>query len=59
MAMLLAANLMLEYLGETDSAQHLESALAEVIQEGKVKTYDMAGTSTTLEVGQEIAKKLS
>ena len=58
MAMLLATKLMLEYLGETDAAQRLESALAVVIQEGKVKTYDMHGTSTTLEVGEEIARKL-
>jgi len=29
-----------------------------VIKEGKVRTYDMGGKSTTLEVGQAVAAKL-
>lgn len=58
MAMFITTKLMLEYLEETEAAQHLEAAIAAVIKEGKVKTYDMGGTSTTLEVGQEVARKL-
>ena len=58
MAMLITTKLMLEYLEETEAAQRLESAIASVIREGKVKTYDMGGTSTTLDVGEEIARKL-
>jgi 3-isopropylmalate dehydrogenase len=58
MAMLLAARLMLNWLGETEKAQKLESAIAEVIKEGKVKTYDLGGKSTTLDVAQEVAGKL-
>ena len=58
MAMLLATKLMLDYLGEVDAAQGLELAIADVIREGRVKTYDMGGTSTTLEVGEEVARKL-
>ncbi len=56
-AMILTAKLMLEWLGETEKASKLEGAVAKVIAEGKVKTYDMNGTSTTLEVAKEIAKK--
>jgi 3-isopropylmalate dehydrogenase len=58
MAMLLTTRLMLDWLGETDMAQRLENAIATVIREGKVKTYDMGGSSTTLEVAEEVARKL-
>jgi len=30
--------------------------VAKVIAEGKVRTYDMGGSNTTLEMGQEIAR---
>jgi isocitrate/isopropylmalate dehydrogenase len=36
----------------------LERAIAEVIREGKVRTYDMGGSSSTLEIGKAIAAKL-
>lgn len=56
MAMLLTTRLMLDWLGETAMASRLEKAIATVIKEGKVKTYDMAGTNTTLEVVEEIVR---
>jgi isocitrate dehydrogenase (NAD+) len=40
-ALILSGKLMLEYLGETDAATRLESAVAAVIAEGKDVTYDM------------------
>jgi len=40
-ALILSGKLMLEYLGETDAAQRLEAAIAQVIKEGKDVTYDM------------------
>jgi 3-isopropylmalate dehydrogenase len=55
-AMLLTAKMMLDWLGEKDKATRLESAVARVIKEGKVKTYDMGGKNTTLEVAQEVAR---
>jgi len=58
MAMLLAVHLMLDWLGEKGKAQSLEGAIAGVIKEGKVRTYDMGGKSTTLEVGRAVASKL-
>jgi isocitrate dehydrogenase (NAD+) len=41
MAMMLSGVMMLRYLGEKDSADRLESAVAEVIAEGKNVTYDL------------------
>jgi len=41
MAMMLSGVMMLRYLGERDSADRLEGAIAEVIAEGKNVTYDL------------------
>ena len=57
-ATILSAKMMLEWLGETEKAAAIEQATAEVIKEGQARTYDMGGSSTTLEVGQAIAAKL-
>ena len=43
---------------ENEKAARLEKATAEVIAEGKVRTYDMGGSATTLEMGEAIARKL-
>jgi len=58
MAMLLSMKMMLDYLNEHEWASGLEAAIAEVIREGKVRTYDMGGKATTLEVAEEVAGKL-
>jgi len=58
MAMLLTVKLMLDYLEEKESAQRLENSIAQVIEEGKVRTYDLGGTASTLDVAREVAKKL-
>ena len=57
-ATFLAAKLMLDWLGERDKAQRLEAAIAAVIQEGKVRTYDMGGKSTTSDMGLAVAAHL-
>lgn len=57
-ATILAAKMMLDWLGETEMAARIEKATAEVIKEGKIRTYDMGGSNTTLEMGQAIADKL-
>ncbi|HVO10058.1 MAG TPA: isocitrate/isopropylmalate dehydrogenase family protein [Vicinamibacteria bacterium] len=54
-ATILAAKMMLDWLGETEKARVLEAATAAVIEEGRVRTYDMGGASTTMEMGQAIA----
>jgi 3-isopropylmalate dehydrogenase len=57
-ATLLAARMMLEYLGEGEKAAALEAAVAAVIAEGKVRTYDMGGSSSTLEMAEAVAAKV-
>jgi isocitrate dehydrogenase (NAD+) len=62
MAMMLSGVMMLRYLGEKDSADKVESAIAKVIAEGKDVTYDLkldpstaAGTS---QVADAVIEKL-
>jgi len=57
-AMLLSVKMMLDYLGEIRMANALMESIAGVIEEGKFRTYDMGGDSTTLEVAKEIARKI-
>ncbi|MEJ2733392.1 MAG: isocitrate/isopropylmalate dehydrogenase family protein [Anaerolineae bacterium] len=57
-ATILAAKMMLDWLGETDKAAQLEGAVAAVIGEKKVRTYDMGGESSTLDMAHAIADKL-
>ncbi|HUU38956.1 MAG TPA: isocitrate/isopropylmalate dehydrogenase family protein [Candidatus Desulfaltia sp.] len=58
LATFLAAKMMLEWLGEAEKGRRLEEAIAAVIKEGKVRTYDMGGTSTTLDVARAVADRL-
>ena len=57
-ATILAAKMMLEWLGETESAARIESAVTEVIREGRFRTYDMGGTTTTLEMAAAISSRV-
>jgi 3-isopropylmalate dehydrogenase len=56
-AMLMSVKLMLDWLGEKKDAKKLEQAIADVIKDGKIRTYDLGGDNTSLEVAEEIAKK--
>ncbi len=53
-----AARMMLDWLGLKDKADNIESAIAKVIADGKVRTYDMGGKATTLDMGNAVAKEL-
>jgi len=57
-ATILAAKMMLEWLGEDEKALKIDNAVASVIKEGIIKTYDMGGNNTTLEMAQAIADKV-
>jgi 3-isopropylmalate dehydrogenase len=57
-ATILAAKMMLDWLGETAKGAALDGAVAAVIKEGKVRTYDMGGNSTTTQMAEAIAAKL-
>ena len=57
-ATILSAKLMLDWLGEKEMGARVEAATADVIKEGKVRTYDMGGSSRTLEMAEAIAARL-
>jgi len=58
MAMLLTVKLMLDWLGETDKGTALEAAIAGVVKDARVRTYDMGGSNTTPDVAQAVAEWL-
>jgi isopropylmalate/isohomocitrate dehydrogenase-like protein len=53
-ATLLAAKLMLEYLGEKEAGHWIQTAADRIIEKGEVLTPDMGGKNTTDEVGEAI-----
>ena len=57
-ATILSACMMLDYLGESESARKIENIIVDVIQEGKVVTPDLGGTATTQEMAEYIASKI-
>jgi 3-isopropylmalate dehydrogenase len=58
LATILAVRMMLDWLGEADRAARLDRAVAAVIEEGHVRTYDMGGRATTMEMGQAVADRI-
>ncbi len=58
-AMILSAKMMLDWIGEKEWGSRVQKAIERTLEEGKVRTYDMGGTNTTLEVAEEVAKNLS
>lgn len=58
-ATILAAKMMLEYLGENKAASRVEKAVFQVLREKKIRTFDMGGDAKTSEMGSEIANKIS
>jgi isocitrate/isopropylmalate dehydrogenase len=54
LATILTLVMMLDWLGEPDKASRLEQAVATVLAEGNVRTYDMGGTSSTLEMAAAV-----
>jgi len=57
-ATILAAKMMLEWLRETEKAARIEDAVAAVIEEGRVRTYDMGGSDSTLDMARAIAERV-
>jgi 3-isopropylmalate dehydrogenase len=54
-ATILAAKMMLDWLGEREKAERIELAVSEVIKDARIRTYDMGGTGSTREMGRAIA----
>jgi len=57
-ATILSVKMMLDWLGEAEKAAAVEKAVTAIIKEGKVRTYDMGGSSSTLDMGKAIAERL-
>jgi 3-isopropylmalate dehydrogenase len=57
-ATILAARMMLDWLGEKEKAARIELAVAEVIRAGRVRTYDMGGSHSTLDMARAIADQV-
>jgi isopropylmalate/isohomocitrate dehydrogenase-like protein len=58
-ATIMAAQMMLDYLGEKGAAARIEEAVLAVLREGKVRTADLGGSSTTSEMSGAIAAKIT
>ncbi|HEY1339384.1 MAG TPA: isocitrate/isopropylmalate dehydrogenase family protein [Bryobacteraceae bacterium] len=56
LASILAAKMMAEWLGEREVATRIERAVAEVIERGVVRTYDMGGSAGTMEIARAVAE---
>ncbi len=57
-ATILAAKMMLDWLGEKEMGTRLENAVAKVVADGKVRTYDMGANASTLEMADAIVQYL-
>ena len=57
-ASILAAKMMLDYLNEPEAAGLVEKTVNEVLKEGRVRTYDLGGSSSTQEMAAAIADKV-
>jgi len=57
-ATILAGQMMLEHLGEEGAADKVERAVIDVLKEGKVRTYDLGGKSSTSEVGDAVVARV-
>jgi len=54
-----AGAMLIEELGERDAAQAIIGAIETNLADGKVKTYDLGGSASTSDVGDDIARRLS
>src|SRR6266849_4784982 len=57
-AMIEASRMMLDFLGEPEVAAKVEKATMNVLEEGKVLTFDLGGTAKTSDMGNAIAQKI-
>ena len=58
LATILTVKMMLDWLGEKEKGTRLELAVAQVIAEGRVRTYDMGGKASTLDMAHAVAAAL-
>jgi 3-isopropylmalate dehydrogenase len=58
-AMLMSVKMMLDWLGEREMANNLLGAIATTIREGRIKTYDMGGKASTLDMTEAVITAMS
>ena len=58
LATILSAGMMVDHLGMHEAAREVERAVAAMLAEGKVRTPDLGGKSSTEEVGSAVLEKL-
>ena len=58
-ATILAAAMMVEFLGEEEAGAAIRGAVSENLGEARIRTPDIGGASTTVEVGDDVAGRLS
>ncbi|MGD9909422.1 MAG: isocitrate/isopropylmalate dehydrogenase family protein [Candidatus Izemoplasmatales bacterium] len=56
-ALLRSAVMMLSYLGETENSNKLDLAINQVLEEKMIRTPDLGGTNTTMEMAEVITKR--
>jgi methanogen homoisocitrate dehydrogenase len=57
-SMILSASMMLDYLGEWEISNNIKNAVEKVIAECKIRTPDLGGDSSTMDVTKAIVKEL-
>jgi tartrate dehydrogenase/decarboxylase/D-malate dehydrogenase len=58
LATILSSAMMLDHLGASEAAQQVERAVADVLADGRARTPDLGGHSTTAEVTDAVLEKL-
>jgi isocitrate/isopropylmalate dehydrogenase len=58
LATILAAGMMVEWLGDAEKAREIERAVSSVISRGTPRTYDMGGAAGTLDMAHAVAEVL-
>ena len=57
-ALLFAACMMLEHVGEPDAARRVRQALEDTLREGKVRTRDLGGNASTQAFADAVSRRL-
>ena len=56
--MILSASMMLDYLGEWEISNDIKNAVEKVVADCKIRTPDLGGDSSTMDVTKAIVKEL-
>ena len=57
-AIIMAASMMLDHLGEHEAAAKIEAAVIDVLSEGRIRTPDLGGTATTTDLSNAVIQKI-